>query len=259
MPSAAGGAPDAASTSLPVPAGDELRRGEVLQPVADGQRLPQPGRRVRSPRGAARSRCAGCRSSGPGWTGRRRSAPGRRAATGTSKGRPAAARPAGAARRPPARCTSTTGWNHGSTPRSARRWRSHQATSVAVETPAVRTAGEKASSTTSRTRRLRPSSAAISSGSRVSSQPTARSSADTSRSAHGPSASVTSRCSVCDSPSARAKSADTSMPIRRGAACSTMRRTSAHWDCSPVSRPPPSSGDQAGRNWPPGTGTPRPR
>src|SRR3712207_7552592 len=46
----------------------------------------------------------------------------------------------------PARCTSTTGWNHGSTPRSARRWRSHQATSAAVETPAVRTAGAKASS-----------------------------------------------------------------------------------------------------------------
>ncbi len=82
----------------------------------------------------------------------------------------------------PARWRATDGWNHGSTPRSCSRCRSHQATSIAVEVPGA-TAVAKASATTSAVSRLSACSTAISSGSRVSSQETASGSAGTRRSA----------------------------------------------------------------------------
>ena len=69
------------------------------------------------------------------------------AALGSSgAGRPAAGRP--------------LGWNHGSTPRSWKRCRIHQATSSAVVVPTSMTAGEKASSMTSWASRLSACSAA---------------------------------------------------------------------------------------------------
>jgi hypothetical protein len=168
-----------------------------------------------------------------------------------SKATPGSSLPCSPTSGVPARCSRTVGWNQPSTPRSAKRCLIHQATSRAVVRPTVRTAGDQASSTTSCTSWFIARSAAISSGSRVSSQPTASVSAGTTRSACGPSAAISSRCSVTDSPSAWANTGETSTPIVAGAAWSTKRRSAAHWDSSADS-PGVSPGSHAGRNCPTG-------
>ena len=188
-------------------AGRERRRGEVLHPVADGQRRAQAGRRRRLAGPQHVGRCAGCRCAGPGWSARRRSARGRPARSPRRSGRRAAAC---RARRPaaiPARCRSTRRLEPGvdaevgealaDPPGDVERGRRPDLDHGGGEGLVDRPRGPAGSGARS---------AAISSGSRVSSQPTARSlGRDAAGRRRGPAPRTSSPCSVCESPSAWAK------------------------------------------------------